>query len=160
MPEKPPQINPDSAYNAIFLSLYNLIDAPVTWFRKTVVEPNQKQYPWYHRSYCRVPTIDQCYSDDVVCDFEANQQFKRDRLVDCEILSILRQRFEDCMMYEQPDSATVCKPLLDKYRDAEEAWFIKYGDLGAYADAKKAYMKQKHRMIWERRHGPLSDLTK
>lgn len=29
----------------------------------------------------RVPTIDQCYEDDVVCDFEANSQFKRDRLV-------------------------------------------------------------------------------
>lgn len=34
------------------------------------------------------------------------------------------------------------------------------GDLGAYADARKAYMKQKHRMIWERRHGPLSEHTK
>lgn len=29
------------------------------------------------------------------------------------------------------------------------------GDLGAYADAQKAYMKQKHRLIWERRHGPV-----
>lgn len=33
------------------------------------------------------------------------------------------------------------------------------GDLGAYADAKKAYMKQKHRMIWERRNGKLSEQT-
>lgn len=29
------------------------------------------------------------------------------------------------------------------------------GDLGAYGSAKGAYMKQKHRMIWERRHGPV-----
>lgn len=29
------------------------------------------------------------------------------------------------------------------------------GDLGAYADAEKALMKQKHRLIWERRHGPV-----
>lgn len=29
------------------------------------------------------------------------------------------------------------------------------GDLGGYANAKACYMKQKHRMIWERRHGPV-----
>lgn len=29
------------------------------------------------------------------------------------------------------------------------------GDLGAYGDVKDAYMKQKHRMIWERRHGKI-----
>lgn len=45
-----------------------------------IVEPNQKKYPWYHKQYRRVPTIDQCYTDDPVCDFEANAQFKRDRL--------------------------------------------------------------------------------
>lgn len=27
------------------------------------------------------------------------------------------------------------------------------GDLGGYHDVKAAYMKQKHRLIWERRHG-------
>lgn len=27
------------------------------------------------------------------------------------------------------------------------------GDLGATGKAREAYMKQKHRMIWERRHG-------
>jgi NADH dehydrogenase (ubiquinone) 1 beta subcomplex subunit 10 len=29
------------------------------------------------------------------------------------------------------------------------------GDLGAYGKVQDAYMKQKHRMIWERRHGPV-----
>lgn len=29
------------------------------------------------------------------------------------------------------------------------------GDLGGFGDAETAYMKQKHRMIWERRHGPV-----
>lgn len=47
------------------------------------------------------------------------------RLVDSEILNILRQRFEDCMMYEQPDHLTACKDILNKYKEAEEAWFIK-----------------------------------
>lgn len=46
-------------------------------------------------------------------------------MVDTEILTILRQRFEDCMLHEMPDHLTTCKPLLDKYKEAEEAWFIK-----------------------------------
>lgn len=29
------------------------------------------------------------------------------------------------------------------------------GDLGGYGTAKTCYMKQKHRLIWERRHGPV-----
>ena len=29
------------------------------------------------------------------------------------------------------------------------------GDMGAVPNVKEAYMKQKHRMIWERRHGPV-----
>lgn len=27
--------------------------------------------------------------------------------------------------------------------------------MGIYINVKNAYMKQKHRMIWERRHGPV-----
>lgn len=29
------------------------------------------------------------------------------------------------------------------------------GDLGGYARAKTCYFKQKHRLVWERRHGPV-----
>lgn len=29
------------------------------------------------------------------------------------------------------------------------------GDLGYYGTSLTAYMKQKHRMIWERRHGKI-----
>ena len=29
------------------------------------------------------------------------------------------------------------------------------GDLGAYKNVRKAFMKQKHRMVWERRYGPV-----
>lgn len=32
-------------------------------------------------------------------------------------------------------------------------YLISDGDLGAYGKAKACYMKQKHRLIWERRHG-------
>lgn len=139
------------------------------------MEPNQAKYNWYHQQFRRVPTIDQCYTDDAVCRFEADQQFRRDRMVDNEIVNILRQRFEDCTLYEAPDHIVKCKPLLEQYEKATENWFIKCmcrrdvclgsqlltnppfldGDLGGYANAKTAYMKQKHRLIWERRHGPV-----
>ncbi|CAO1303387.1 unnamed protein product [Diamesa serratosioi] len=151
MPEKEAR-NPMEGFANAFTSM---IDGPVSWFRGAVVEPNRKVYPWYHQKFRRVPTIDQCYTDDAVCIFEANQQFKRDRMVENEILNILRQRFEDCILYEAPDHVRKCKSLLDTYNKAAENWFTKYGDLGAYGDAKAAYMKQKHRMIWERRYGPV-----
>jgi NADH dehydrogenase (ubiquinone) 1 beta subcomplex subunit 10 len=75
--------------------------------------------------------------------------------VDNEVLTLLRRRFEDCVLYEAPDHKVKCQPLFDKHNEAAENWFIKYGDLGAYGKAEDAYMKQKHRMIWERRYGPV-----
>lgn len=58
-------------------------------------------------------------------------------------------------MYEAPDHAEKCKNVLKQYEEATANWFTKYGDLGGYHNVKTAYMKQKHRMIWERRHGPV-----
>lgn len=46
------------------------------------------------------------------------------RLVDNEVLTILRQRFEDCVMYERPDEEK-CRPLYAQYEDAVTNWFIK-----------------------------------
>lgn len=100
-------------------------------------------------------------------------------MVDNEILNILRIRFEDCMLYEAPDHMSKCRSFMDALKNAEDAWFSKCllhilliniscawyifeffpnfidGDLGAYGDVKDAYMKQKHRMIWEKRHGKI-----
>lgn len=108
-------------------------------------------------------------------------------MVDSEILLIVRKRFEDCALYEAPDSVTKCQHVLQALKLAEENLFsrCKYrwhedsidvqriifrtiifngllsklvlldGDLGAVGNAKDAYMKQKHRMIWERRHGKI-----
>lgn len=72
-----------------------------------------------------MPTIDQCYTDDHVCIFEANQQFRRDKMVENEILSILRQRFEDCVLYESPDHMVKCKGILMAYEKGAENWFTK-----------------------------------
>merc|ERR1712106_906675 len=78
------------------------------WFRKTVIDPSRGEpYPWYHRQYQRVPTIDECYVDDIVCREEANLQFKRDWLVEQEILSLLRERMRiACFMRREQESLT------------------------------------------------------
>ncbi|XP_014469365.1 PREDICTED: NADH dehydrogenase [ubiquinone] 1 beta subcomplex subunit 10 [Dinoponera quadriceps] len=139
----------------IYNNIFYMFDAPATYFREKFVEPNQKKYPWYHQKYRRVPNIDECYSDDVVCFTEANCQFLRDKLVDDEILFILRSRFEQCAWYHGEDDVNLCKQLRKTYDDATTAWFIKYGDMGISLNVVNAYMKQKHRMVWERRHGPV-----
>jgi NADH dehydrogenase (ubiquinone) 1 beta subcomplex subunit 10 len=72
-----------------------------------------------------VPTIDQCYTDDYVCIYEADAQFKRDKMVDNEILAILRSRFEDCVLYEAPDHMTKCIDLKEAYEKAAGNWFSK-----------------------------------
>lgn len=94
-------------------------------FPESIVEPNQQKYPWYHQQFRRVPTIDQCHTDDPICKYESDQQFKRDKKVDDEILSILRRRFEDCVLYEAPDHLVKCRDILDTYNKATENWFIK-----------------------------------
>jgi len=131
---------------------FALFDGPVTWFRETVIEPTRKNPPvYYHQKFRRVPTVDECYIDDVACHYEANEQFKRDRKVDATILTILKNRWNECAFYHGSDEAGKCQPLLDEWKDAETNFFIKYGDLNMYASVQDAYMKQKHRMVWERR---------
>ena len=46
-------------------------------------------------------------------------------MVENEILNILRQRFEDCILYEAPDHVRKCQSLLDTYNKAAENWFTK-----------------------------------
>ena len=50
-------------------------------FSESVVVPNRPDYVYYHQKLRRVPTIDECYTDDAVCRFEAQQQFNRDKYV-------------------------------------------------------------------------------
>jgi hypothetical protein len=89
-----------------------------------IVEPNRKNYPWYHQDFPRVPTIDQCFTDDVTCIYEANQQFHRDRMVDSEIVKILRYRMDDCFREEYPDYQK-CLPFKEVYEEASANWFSK-----------------------------------
>jgi hypothetical protein len=40
------------------------------------------------------------------------------------------------------------------FQRAAANFFIKYGELHFQSRAEDVLMKQKHRLIWERRHGP------
>jgi len=155
---------------------YSVFVKPAIWFRRNLVEPNRPAEPeaWYHRRYRRVTTIDECYEDDLVCRTEANEQFQRDMEVEGYIVNLLKNRVEDCIFYEKgtgsgawgdtklgptvpldENSKHPCKALVDTWRKAHENFFIKYGELGYKARVEQAYMKQKHRLMWERRHGPI-----
>jgi NADH dehydrogenase (ubiquinone) 1 beta subcomplex subunit 10 len=139
------------------LSLGKIFDGPATFFKEKVTTP--QNYPYYHRKYNRVPDIDQCSQDDFVCIHEANEQFYRDRKVDKNITKILGDRAKECYYREgQFDGATRCRQLDDEHERAVTNYYIKYGDLSAAAGAKEAYMKQKHRLIWQRRH-PEKDIV-
>lgn len=142
---------PRNAFERSVNAFYALFDVPATWVREKIVLPNRgPEYNWYHRKYRRVPTIDECYTDDLMCKFEANEQYKRDREVDTKIVNLLGQRRDDCMAYEI-GSKERCQPIIDQFKEAELNWFIKYGDLGPHTTVVAAFMKQKHRLIWERR---------
>lgn len=141
-------------------------DWPATFFRETIVEPINDKFrlPYYHRRLTRVPDIDQCGVMDKVicflstspisfqtCQYEAQEQYRLDKLVDTYIVNILQERIDRCIQYNTP-YIMPCGPVVEDYEEAELNWFIKYGELGSETDAIDVLMKQKHRMIWERRH--------
>ncbi|KAI8794002.1 NADH dehydrogenase [ubiquinone] 1 beta subcomplex subunit 10 [Biomphalaria glabrata] len=144
----------DPKYQNLALGLFRTIDRGVTYFRENVVLPRQSKNKekFYHRQFRRVPTADQCDFQDHVCIYEADQQFVRDKMVDSNIVKILRQRKIECLAWEGPDGDYKCRQIIQEYEDAATNWFIKYGDMKTYKSSVEAYMKQKHRLIWERRN--------
>uniref|UniRef100_G3MP36 NADH dehydrogenase [ubiquinone] 1 beta subcomplex subunit 10 n=2 Tax=Amblyomma TaxID=6942 RepID=G3MP36_AMBMU len=141
---------PRNGFESFINGIYAMFDVPVTWVRENIVVPNRAEYNWYHRKYRRVPTIDECYTDDMMCKFEANEQYKRDMKVDSKIVNLLSRRRDDCMTYEMGNEEK-CQHIIDQYKQAELNWFIKYGDITPHQTVVAAFMKQKHRLIAERR---------
>jgi len=141
----------------------NVVEAPVVWVRVNIVERFRgPKYPYYHQKFRRVPTIDQCYTDDQSCIYEANEQYKRDKKVDENILNIVRNRFYKCCYYERGvnefyNHETICPKERADYKEAELNFFIKYGDLSPYSNVIDAFMKQKYRLVWERRQASKLD---
>ncbi|TPP62467.1 NADH dehydrogenase [ubiquinone] 1 beta subcomplex subunit 10 [Fasciola gigantica] len=79
-------------------------------------------------------------------------------LVDKNILRILKRRRDECALWyrhEEEDVLRFCKTIIDEHEQAAVNYFIKYGELSWNTDVRHAFMKQKHRMLWERRNGPV-----
>lgn len=95
-------------------------------------------------------------------------------------MQIIRQRLKECVVHEHPDHMRKCQKLKEDFDKVSENFCIKCksllfcrpspvyikslccvvsyildGDLGPTNNVKDAYFKQKHRMLWERRHGPV-----
>jgi len=174
-PEAPPFLHDHPLLGGFVRFGYAFATKPAFWFRKNIIEPYRAEPEnYYHRQFRRVPQIDECYKDDIPCRFEAQEQFMRDQQVEGQIVSLLRNRFEDCMFYNkgtgmvawQPATAKdhidigegsdhQCRKIYETFMTATENYFIKYGELGKIPKVQDAYMKQKHRLMWERRHGPI-----
>ena len=107
-----------------------------------------------------MPTIDECYMHDYVCRKEATLQMKRDRQVENFMINILRERLSDCLLYHYPATAasepdSPCHEIEKTFLKASANMYIKYGDMPYFVGAEDVLMKQKHRLIWERRNGKL-----
>jgi len=153
LPDKPPHIpaQPGSRFAALLI-------APGDYIKQHILPKIRgPEYPYYHRIYRRVPTVEACKADDHACIWEANEQYKRDRHVDKYILNILRSRKEECFTHWAPDQEFKCQKEIKDEMEAERNWQIKHGDLGISYSALNAFYKQKHRMVYERRHGPVGE---
>jgi len=159
--EDPPTRLSEHESNSFYktaVTLSKIVDGPVTLFKEKILDPireKNKTY-YFHRRFRRVPTIDECDVTDITCYYEANEQYKRDKLVEGQIIQILRQRLVECeMYYGPPEHKTACVSLREDYDLATANWMGKYGDLTCVPDVRFAFMKQKHRLLWERRYGPV-----
>lgn len=134
-----------------------MIDGPVTWWHEQVISRvRSPPQPYFHKQFKRVPTIDQCFTDDPVCIEEAHHQFQLDRKVDLNIVRILRFRKVECVNWYGADDVKnkgLCDRVIEDYEAAMTNYFIRYGELSYYGTVVDALMKQKHRLLWQRRHG-------
>lgn len=145
------------------------------WFARALVLPattlasineklrvkNPPQY--YHREMPRPPSVDKCRVDDDVCQYEATLQAKMDMRVEREIVNILEKKLSQCRGDANSLIAgggvaypadVFCKKEAEDYRRARLNFEIKYSGIHLMKfTAFDVYMKQKHRLIWERRNG-------
>lgn len=146
--------NPTAFIASVF---YYAVDLPVTSFHDWIEKQRSKnKYYYYHRILRRVPDLTECQVKDYVCQFEAEMQWKKDIRVEGEIVKILQERMRACQQREGHSYLQNCAKELAQFTEAAKGYQSRYADLGALGNARKCLMKQKHRMIEERKKAALN----
>ncbi|XP_040430338.1 NADH dehydrogenase [ubiquinone] 1 beta subcomplex subunit 10 [Cygnus olor] len=141
--------NPVTFFQAVFSYV---VDAPVTFVREWIESRQAKnKFYYYHQKFPRVPDLSECMEGDHLCFFEAEAQWRRDRMVDQQIVEIVRERLGACKQREGPNQFQNCAKEMEQLTQVTKAYQDRYGDLGVHGNARTCLMKQKHRMIEERK---------
>ncbi|XP_051989011.1 NADH dehydrogenase [ubiquinone] 1 beta subcomplex subunit 10-like [Xyrauchen texanus] len=152
-PRQTPVVDKQSALPnpALILSklFYYSVDLPVTTLRGVIegIQGNKSQY--FHQKFRRVPELTECQEGDYLCYYEAEMQWRRDYKVDQEIVKAIQERLRACQQREGHSYRQNCGTELQQFNQVSKSFQSRYGDLGAYASARKCLMKQKERMMEE-----------
>ncbi|NXN97257.1 NDUBA dehydrogenase, partial [Rhinopomastus cyanomelas] len=129
-----------------------VVDTPVTFVREWIERQQAKnKFYYYHQKFRRVPDLSECLEDDYLCFFEAEAQWKRDRLVNQEIVEVIRERVNACKQREGPNQFQNCAKEVQLLAQVTKTFQDIYGDLGVHGTARTCLMKQKQRMMEERK---------
>ncbi|KAM3662262.1 NADH dehydrogenase [ubiquinone] 1 beta subcomplex subunit 10 [Ammospiza maritima maritima] len=136
-----------------FQSAFNyVLDSPVTLIRGWIERwQNRNKFYYYHQKFRRVPDLSQCLEGDYLCYYEAEAQWRRDRMVDQQIVEIVQERMAACKQREGPNQFQNCAKEMELLAQVTKAYQDRYGELGFHGNARTCLMKQKHRMMEERK---------
>lgn len=110
----------------------------------------KKPRRYYHQKFRRVPNIWECDTQDTMCIYEAESQFRRDLKVDHEIVRIIDHRLTHCLTTEMQNNKFRCKDIEELSHKVKYAFHVKYGDIGKTINARSTLNKQKNRFIEDR----------